>query len=387
MYAAINVTFFSFGQKSAFQTFYFDYTNETHIKRFLSIVFSFTLYSLLVLIVIQCFLGDYIFTLVFQNTKILFLPLGLVALVSASLSYVNGIYLDYLKNELKLKEYIFISIVLIALTAICQLFLLIEVKLKVLGLLLGVLVPNALMFLFLIIKRSWIITTKLDSKFLKSSLKYGVALLPFLIIYTVESQIDRYLIGELINLKTLGVYALVLSVLGVLNLGLNAMDNAIRPFFIDNLKQITDSTSSYLNVYASFGFLILAIIWLVGENLNFIINNSKFHEAKEYFFLAIFMFLPLIFVRFLGLLLVFYKKSKKLSSITLYKLIAMVGLMFWLIPKYGIWGAFFATGISQLINAILFLVILKKLITIKLTNQLVLAFITFFFLRLLPKFI
>ena len=192
------------------------------------------------------------------------------------------------------------------------------------------------------------------------SLNYSIKLLPFLLFFAFENQIDKYLIELNLGLKNVGLYTLLIKIFGLSIIAINAVDDGIRPFIYKDLKEGRETVNKYFNLYIGFGVLVLVLINIIGYNLEYIIKNTEYLVIQEYFFLGSTVFLLIIPVRFFGLLLVYYKESSKLSYITSIKVILLVLLMMFLIPKYKIYGALYALSVSYVVNVLLFGFILFK---------------------------
>jgi O-antigen/teichoic acid export membrane protein len=178
--------------------------------------------------------------------------------------------------------------------------------------------------------------------------------------FAFENQIDKYLIELNLGLKNVGLYTLLIKIFGLSIIAINAVDDGIRPFIYKDLKEGRETVNKYFNLYIGFGVLVLVLINIIGYNLEYIIKNTEYLVIQEYFFLGSTVFLLIIPVRFFGLLLVYYKESSKLSYITSIKVILLVLLMMFLIPKYKIYGALYALSVSYVVNVLLFGFILFK---------------------------
>ena len=124
--------------------------------------------------------------------------------------------------------------------------------------------------------------------------------------FAFENQIDKYLIELNLGLKDVGLYTLLIKIFGLLTIGLNALDDGIRPFLYRDLKAGKTTINKYFNLYAGFGILILFIINSIGYNLEYIIKNTEYLVIQKYFFIGSLVFILIIPVRFYGLLLVYY---------------------------------------------------------------------------------
>jgi len=226
--------------------------------------------------------------------------------------------------------------------------------------LLGTLLPNLIIFLLISFSNSYLFTFNFKKQLLYPSLNYSLKLLPFLFLFYFENQIDKYLIELKLGLTEVGLYALLLKLFGLLVLAMNAMDDGIRPFLYRDLKKGTANANKYFSLYIGFAMLVLVFINALGYNLELFFKNEEYLVIKEYFFLSSIVFLLFIPVRYFGLLLVFYKAAFRLSYITAIKVVVMAVLMYFLIPKYELYGALYALLISYVLNSILYAFILKR---------------------------
>jgi len=360
IYSSIVAVIGSLGLKSALYTFYFDFNKKDELRDYLGTLFSVHLISFFLIVGIHLLIGENIYELIFNSNELLFYNYGLIALLSVLFEVINSLYFVFLKNEINLKVYFRYTLAIIILTAFFQIIFITQYNLKVYGILLGALIPNIIIFVLISISNTYLFRLKFKKKLLYPSLNYSLKLLPFLLFFAFENQIDKYLIELNLGLKNVGLYTLLMKLFGLLTIAINALDDGIRPFVYRDLKEGKTTTNKYFNIYIGFGILVLVLINTIGYNLEYIIKNTEYLVIQEYFFLGSVVFLLMIPVRFYGLLLVYYKESLKLSFVTSIKVLVMTLLMTFLIPKYEIYGVLYALSISYLINIILFSFILFK---------------------------
>lgn len=360
IYSSVVVVVGSLGLKSALYTFHFDFDNKEMLQKYLSNVFSLHLISFFVIVCIHLVLGNKIYGLIFVSDRLTFYNYGLIALLSAIFRVLNSLYFVFLKNEVNLKIFIRYSLSTIILVAFFQLLFVVKYDLKIYGMLLGTMIPNLIIFLCISFSNSYLFTYQFKKKLLYPSLNYSLKLLPFLILFAFENQIDKYLIELKLGLKEVGLYALLIKLFGLLLIAMSAMDDGIRPFLYSDLKEKRATSKNYFNLYIGFGVLILVFINTIGLNLGFIFKSPEYFAIKEYFLVSSVVFLLIIPVRYYGLLLVYYKASTTLSYITAIKIVVTILFMLYLIPTYQLYGALYALGISYLLNNILFGIVLAK---------------------------
>lgn len=364
IYSTIVAVVGSLGLKSALYTFYFDFDKKDTLRKYLSHLFSVHLISFSAITVIHLLIGDSIYELLFASQKVSFNNYGLIALLSIFFDVLNSLYFVFLKNEVNLKVYFKYTLSIIILTACFQIVFITQFGLKINGWLMGTLIPNAIILMVILFSNPSLIRLNFNKKLLYPSLNYSLKLLPFLLFFAFENQIDKYLIELNLGLKNVGLYTLLIKIFGILIIAINAVDDGIRPFLYRDLKGEKATTTTYFNLYIAFSVFILVIINIIGCNLEHIIKNEDYLVIKDYFFLGSMTFLLIIPIRFYGLLLVYYKESLKLSIVTTIKVVFLVLLMLVLIPKYKLYGALYAVSISNLINIIVFAFILHKKVTV-----------------------
>jgi len=354
IYSNIIAVVGSLGLKSALYTFYFDFNEKDKLRDYLGHLFSVHFISFFLITCFHLAFGSSIYELIFSSNVISFYNYGLIALLSGFFSAINSLYFVFLKNEVNLKLYFRYTLMITILTVFFQTIFITQYDMRVTGLLLGGLIPNVIIFVLISLSNTYLYRLKFKKKLLYPSFNYSLKLLPFLLFFVFENQIDKYLVELNLGLKEVGLYTLLIKLFGLLTIAINAVDDGIRPFIYRDLKAGKGVINKYFNLYIGFGVFVLIIINTIGYNLEYIIKNSEYLVIQEYFFLSSIVFLLVIPVRFYGLLLVYYKQSSKLSTVTAIKVIVMVLLMLFLIPRYEIYGALYALCISYIINIVLF---------------------------------
>lgn len=350
----------------AVNTFYFDYNHKQEIlKDYIGQVFTF---ALLLAIISFCFIfltGQIAFDLIFSSTLISFFPFGIIATAQVLLSTCNSIYFTYLKNSYKVKEFVLLNSLVIVIQILIQAILILVFNYGILGILIGNLIPVFSLFLFLIFRHRFLLNFKLDFAALRPSLFFGLGFLPIGFLSVFEKQIDKFILERYMSLEHVGLYALLISIVGLFNVLIRAFDNAIKPVLYQSLKNNDDKTKYTLNsiyrTYTNIGIFSLAGIMLIGSNLHLITSNPKYLSIVVYFPVAILAVIPMILVKYEILVILFYKKTFLLSIITIIKTLFMIFIMIILIPKYGIYGAILSLSISNILNLISFKILNSKL--------------------------
>jgi O-antigen/teichoic acid export membrane protein len=341
------------------RTYYFDFNDDKkRLWSYISQVFSTIVILGLVSYFILLITGPALFRLIFKSDEITFYPYGFLSITGSFLTTFTVVYLIYLKNEVRLKEYFMYSMGMIVSTILFEVIFVIFFELGVVGILYGQIIAGALVFIILSLRNINLYTIKFDKAMLLPSFKFAIPLLPFAFLYRFESHLDKLMIERFLGLEKVGLYAILMGIVGMIAILMIAMNNSMRPFLYRSLKNASPSTNeqinSFLQFYLFIGVLGLSGIILIGTNLELITSNEKYLSIQPYFIFAAIASIPLIVVRYFTLVFIFYKKSKELTMVTVVKTIIMFFLMFVLIPKYEVYGAIMAISISYLLNAFIF---------------------------------
>jgi len=363
--ASVLGVFSSMGLTSSFRTFYFDYDeNSETLWRYMSQIWSVIILISIILFGILFLIGQDLFELIFKSNEVLFYPYGLVAIATGFLSTISSVYFIYLKNTVLIREFAVYNVLTIALTVLFQYYLIMHMDQGVLGVLLGSMVPAILVFIIISFKNPSLFTFKLDIKGLTPSWKFALPLLPFSFLLVFERQIDKLILENYMSLETVGLYALLMGIVGLIIILLSALDNGIRPYLYRTIKKGDSKSKSEINtlflLYVIIGMIGLSGCIFIGSNIDFITDNIKYISIREYFTFSCLSSIPLLAVRFQALVLVYYKESKMLTIATFIKTFIMLMLMLLLIPQFEINGAIGAVSISYLANAIIFFWLVSK---------------------------
>ncbi len=350
----------------AVRTFYFDYyQDEVKLKEYLAQIFTLVLLSSIIAYSVLLYAGPYLFNLVFKSDKITFYPYGSIALASVLMNLCCSIYFIYLKNKVYIKKFMLYSITAMVITVCTQAYLILILDMKIMGVLWGSFVSSLCVFLLVIINNSQLITFTIPYDNLKPSLLFALPLIPFSFLFFLENRIDNFALEYFMSLEEVGIYGILISIVGLCKLVLGAVDNGIRPYLYSLLKRNVKSENHTFNslrlLYIDIGLLSMSGVIAIGLNLNLFTDNPKYLEIEKYVVAASIAMIPFILYRFLGLILVYHKKSIDLSKVAFVKVLIVGLLLFIFIPLYGIYGAILAVGLSHILNFFIFRGLVSKM--------------------------
>ena len=350
--------FFNLKTEQAYRTiFFYEKENKTKQLALFQTIFHFNVICSLVWLVLFLFFGKNLFDVLFKN-DMQFFPYSYLIFSSFLIGNLNNLFFIYLQNNSKVTAYSLFSIVLALATHGLQLCCVFIFHTSFFGFLAAALIVNLLVLTFILFKNSTLFQFTISKKLLIESLRFSWPFLPFLVLYSLESQMDRFFIERFLTLSELARYAVLISIIGATNTFFNAVDNAIRPDLYSNLSDKTflnpNKIQEQLDFYLWIGLVVFSFLIGFGFNIDWFLQNEKYVGLTTYFIPMVLAFFPLIGIRFMALILIYKQKVSKLNNVLLIKIIIMAGLFYLLIPIMGINGAILSIGISNLLNVVIF---------------------------------
>lgn len=354
----------------AMLTHYYDhYHDRDELKRYLSTSFTSSLGVGILFLVIAYFTGEAIFQMVFESDKILFFPYGFTICLYAVISEANLCYFNYLKNEKNLRGYASVVLTQILLVILFQFLLIVIYRQGVQGALIGLLAANVFTFCHILYLERNIITFQIDKGMLKKSLRFSIPLIPYMLIYLFMTKGERILLEQFLDLALVGKYILLATFTGVTILLIEAVINGVRPFLFEIFSKKEDSREGTVplltKMIVNVPLLALPVIILIGNNLQLITSNQEYYLIAPYVVTGSLAAYSLVYSKMFYQQLVFKKKSVTATYLSIISLGVFLGALFYLIPRYEIWGVLYAVFIVNISLAVLFFIAGQKAIHVE----------------------
>ena len=202
---------------------------------------------------------------------------------------------------------------------------------------------------------------KLDIKFLKYGFVVGVPIVFHLLAHYVLGQSDRIMMQKMnIADADIGIYSLYYYFCGAVNILLNTFNNSFSAFYLDYIdcddkQNIIIKSKNYIEVFTiiCIGFILLS------REVSCLMADYEFYSGIN----LIPIFIGSIYFIFMYQFAVnyefYYRKTKTIALGTLCAAISNIFLNLYFIPKYGIYGAAYATIISYALLYIFHYIIVK----------------------------
>lgn len=355
---------------AAMRTFYFDYSEDaTLLAHYLRQLFSVSLYGAIMVFAIMLLFGSQIYDWVFVHEEVSFYPHGAVALAAACANMSLAVYFVYLRNSLQLWVLVRWEALLLSGTIALQLFLVVVLGFGIAGILWGSLLPALLTLALLCAVRRDLLGARPDFACLGPSLKYATPLMGMAVLYALGTRLDRIVLERHAELETVGAYALLIGLVGLLNIVISALDNTLRPYLYPRMRAFDGSTArvvdSYQRLYVATGLIALSSVVLLGSCLHFVTDNPAYLSVQSWLVLGATAFVPLVFSRFYALIYDYYKRSGSLTVSVVARVAVLYVMLVTLVPDRSVVGALWAVLVAESLNAALLWLVANRLFGIR----------------------
>ena len=210
------------------------------------------------------------------------------------------------------------------------------------------------------------ITFLIDKKLVNKILIYSSPLILHTFFNNILNYADRYFINDYLGTAQLGKYSVIYQLCMVMSLLITSFSMAWTPYFMKNMAIdkkgfmiIFNKTFKYYSLsILIFGIIIYFIMPLiykfyVGEDYK-VENTIYLALLSGYFFQGLY--------RFKVNQLFFEEKTGWIASLSFISALINIILNFYLIPKWGLFGAAFATLVSYIVLYTILEILLSKIL-------------------------
>lgn len=289
------------------------------------------------------------------HTQTPFYPYIALAILTAAASKGIQYRLAIYQISGRRRSYVILSLVLALLTATCCAYWVILRRCGAVGMLEGKLLAAGIMLLvatwsmrsYLMVRFSW--------KFVRQSLSFGLPLIPHLIMASALVVADRLILAHYRNLSEVGIYSLAYSFGMVMYLVTDSLSQAWLPLFFGLagkggesrlvLGRVSSGLAVFLAGIACLGMLLSPIF--VHTAL-----DERYREAARIVPLVIMGYLFHALFSLFHLSILHAKRTASVFAISLLAFLANLALNLLMIPRWGMYGAAWATTVAYGIEAV-----------------------------------
>jgi len=371
--------FLIFGMDNAIFVSYYQYKKER--KEVISSAFWFLLLWGLIIITLASFLSPYLAQLIFKTP--LYRTLFLIAFWTAYLTLLINLAKVVFRLEFRAKTFAFIAGCNAILSTGLMIYFTYFLKLGLGGYFFGSLLGTffSLILALYLIRRT--LQFKISFSRLKEMILFGAMIVPASLSFFVFDLSDRFFINHYRNLSELGLYSIGVNIASILVFFSFALGQAWSPqvmkIYFEQKKVFYQFVPRFFLYYLIFFFGGALLISLFGQEILKIFATPSFYGSAK---VIAPLSLAMVFaasgqVTSLGITL--SRKTKYLAFYTGLAAILNIILNFFLIPKYGMVGAGWATALSYLFLTVAYYFNSQKFIPLQFDWSKIakLAFVTF----------
>tara|TARA_B100001059_G_scaffold178892_1_gene179497 strand:+ start:4086 stop:5519 length:1434 start_codon:yes stop_codon:yes gene_type:complete len=307
-------------------------------------VFSFLVVVFFLTYLFQKKISDSIFTITLPSYLLLFslLNLGVKSLIQY--------FYVYFKNSEDSYNYVRITVFESILSTGLALYFVVYDSLGIIGYVFGQAMGVSIVFFFLVM----LFILKKGISFniiqLKSSIRLGAPLIPRIFFGVINGQFDRYMIGILANIGSLGIYDIAQKIANTSFNFMASIEKVYSPkifkLYFNSREEFNENSGVILLPFFYVIYLFCLLVGLFSEELLFILTTSEFHTAYP-LIIPLVMIYGIYFFGTTGQLLL-AKKTKLISKLSLGALFLNIIFNYPMIKYYGATGASWATFVSGL---------------------------------------
>jgi len=299
--------------------------------------------------------------LIFNDTKYSdVIILAALNIFFGSLYYIGS---NLYRLEFESKKFTILSLAQILISSSFILFAIMILKIGLIGVFIGQLLAYFIFLAFIskkIISKTYI---KLFSfVVLKKMFRFGIPLVPTVLVLLAMQFIDRIMITNMIGLDSLGQYAVAMKISSIIALLLSGFQLAFGPYVFSNYKDPKTKETIALFFYGIniLSLMIVSFLLLFSFDILVLLTNESYTGAYTIvpllalstFFFSIGSYFSLGFA--------IANKNEIQTMIYIVIIFINIILNYFLISRYGIDGAATATMISFLFSAGLNLIISNR---------------------------
>lgn len=362
VYGTISVAIANAGLLNIYQRNFFEINTEQR-KNLLFSNIAFVILMLMVLSLLSYIIFDFV-TILFNLNSISVTWL-LVGLNFLGIQSLNQFFFSTLKNTYKAKEFSIFQILEKLLSFLFSLLFIIHYEFKFEGILLGQLISVTVLFIYFFLTQ-FEFSTRFHLGLLTSSLRLSIPLSVSNLVKVFGNQSDKYMIGYFNAVSGVGIYDIAQKIANLSFVFSTAIQNVYSPKVYKKLFSDHKNKFSEIGHYLTpFFFLVCFfsfVLSVFSEEIILIFTTDEYVQAMPIIMLLTILYCTHFFTK--QPQLIFAKKTKLLSTISISVILLNILLNIFLIKIYGLFGAAYSTFISGIIYAVVYFYNAQKFVPI-----------------------
>jgi len=353
--AAFLAIFAGLSMDGALQRLYFQHNHDSgELRSYLGSSILFGFFWMAVFLTFVLVLGGSVQSYLPAHASVPFYPY--IAMAIATAAATQGIQYRLAIDQASRRPgfYALLSFVLAVLTAACCLYGVVVRRAGALGMMEGKLVAAVITFLIAAWSMRAFLAARFQWRFVRESLGFGLPLIPHLVMASGLIVADRFILGYYRDLSEVGIYSLAYTFGMVMYLVTQSLSQAWLPMFFE-LANEKENRQLLGRICSGLAVLLVALACL-GIQL----SPPFIHIALDYRYHSAARIVPLVVMGYLfhalfSLFDLSILQAKRTVSVFLISLVAFavnLVLNFAMIPRWGMYGAAWATTIAYGVEAV-----------------------------------
>ena len=359
---SVMATIFTIGMNYGLLRSYYDYKDERKRKEVISTAFYIVLMSSIILLILGIVFSKNFSMLLFDSYQ--YRLHFIVIVISSVFSILNVVPFIVFRVKMKSLQFIIFQIIFLSIGIGTIIYLVNYLKWGVLGALVGNMIMGAITCLTLYIYiRKEIVFGFLKVEF-KKMLLLGSPLIPANISVFIFTAIDRYFLNYYSTTHAVGLYNLAYNFGNMITVLLATPISLVWPAMYlsvkdhDNAREFYSRALTYALTLSLFLFLIFS---LLSKEVLKIFSDKEFWDAYLVIPFIVFTYSIWSLRKIIGVAVTIKRKTQGTAVINFIGAAVNIGLNFLLIPRYGIFGAAYATLVTFVIVIVLMFLYNQKL--------------------------
>jgi O-antigen/teichoic acid export membrane protein len=354
--AAFLVIFAGLSIDSALQRLYFQHNQDPEeLRSYLGSAIRFALCWMAVFLALTLVVGRDIQSHLLAHASVPFYPYIAMAITTAIATQGVQYRLAVYQASGRPRLYAYLALILAVLTAVCCVYGVVIRRGGALGMLEAKLIAAVITLLIAAWSMRRLLTSQFHWRFVRESLSFSLPLVPHLVMASGLIVADRFILEHYRDLNEVGIYSLAYTFGMVMYLVTQSLSQAWLPMFFDLAGKGDESRRVLGGICSGLMVFLIALACL-----GILLSPSFVHICLDFRYRTAASIVPLVVMGYLfhalfSLFDLSILHAKRTSSIFLISLMAFtvnLALNFAMIPRWGMYGAAWATTIAYGVEAI-----------------------------------
>ncbi len=341
---------------SAFQRLYFQHDHDQEeLRSYLGTSMRFGLSSMAILVIMTFLLGGSVQSHLTMTMGVPFYPYVAMAIVTGAATQGVQYRLAIYQSERRPRSYAVLALFVFLLTAGCCIYGVVVLHRGALGMLEGKLIAATLALIVAAWSMRNFLTARFEWSFVRESLSFSLPLLPHLVMASGLVVADRFILDHYRDLSEVGIYSLAYTFGMIMFLVTQSLSQAWLPMFFDLAGGQKENRQLLGRICSGLVIFLVAIACL-----GILLSPPFVHVVLDYRYHAAASIVPLVIMGYLfhalfTLFNISIMQAKRTGAVFLISLLAFsanMALNFAMIPKWGMYGAAWATTIAYAVEAL-----------------------------------